>query len=81
MKLSKAFSERVRDILYEKKMTQYRLEQLTGIYHSSMTCILNNKYKSANFKNMSLIIRALGYTYKDFFDSPLFNFDDLDIDE
>ena len=81
MELSKAFAQRVRDILYEKKMTQYRLEQLTGIYHSSMTAILNNKYKSANFKNMSIIIRELGYTFKDFFDSPYFDFENLNIDD
>ena len=81
MKLSYAFGQRVREILYEKKMTQYRLEQLTGIYHSTMTAILGNKYKSANFKNMSLIIRALGYTYIEFFSSPLFDFNNLEIDD
>ena len=81
MKLSYAFGQRVREILYEKKMTQYRLEQLTGIYHSTMTAILGNKYKSANFKNMSLIIRELGCTYTEFFSSPLFDFNNLEIDE
>jgi len=81
IELSKAFGQRVREILYEKNMTQYRLEQLTGIYHSTMTAILGNKYKSANFKNMSLIIRELGYTYVDFFNSPLFDFENLKIDD
>lgn len=33
--LNFSFSTRVREIL-KKKMTQYKLEQLTGKYHSTM---------------------------------------------
>ena len=78
--LSEAFAQRVRQILKEKKMTQYKLEQLTGIYHSTMTDILSCKYKTANFKNMALIIRELGYSFSEFFDSSIFKFENLDID-
>ncbi len=53
--LNYAFSTRVREILKEKKMTQYRLEQLTGIYHSTMNAIMNDRCKSSNFKTMALI--------------------------
>ena len=60
MTLNQAFAIRVREILKEKKMTQYRLEQQTGIYHSTMTSILGNKTKASNFKNIALIIRELG---------------------
>ncbi|MGN0797032.1 MAG: helix-turn-helix domain-containing protein [Christensenellales bacterium] len=81
MKLNKAFSLRVREILKEKKMTQYKLAQETGLYHSTMTDILNCKYQTPNFKNMALIIRALGMTMTEFFDSKYFDFNDLDIDE
>ncbi len=61
-------------------MTQYKLEQLTGIYHSSMSTILNDRIESSNFKTMAIIIRELGYSIKDFFDSPVFDFENLDID-
>ena len=82
MTLNQAFAIRVREILKEKKITQYRIEQETGLYHSTLTYILNNsgKTKSCNFKSMALIIRALGYTMNDFFDHPIFNFDNLEID-
>lgn len=40
MKLNKAFALRVREILKEKKMTQYKLAQETGLYHSTMIDIL-----------------------------------------
>ncbi len=80
MKLNKAFATIVRELLKEKNMTQYKLAQLTGLYHSTMTDILNCKYQTPNFKNMSLIIKELGVSYIEFFDSPVFDFDNLKLD-
>lgn len=62
-------------------MTQYKLAQETDIYHSTMTDILNCKYQTPNFKNMALIIRALDISMTKFFDSELFNFEKLEIEE
>jgi len=81
MTLNQAFAIRVREVLKEKKMTQYRLEQETGIYHSTMTSILGNKTKASNFKNIALIIRELGLSMTDFFNSPVFEFENLDIED
>ncbi len=81
MKLNRAFALRVKEILKAKKMTQYKLAQETNIYHSTMSDILNCKYETPNFTNMSLIIRALGVTMSEFFDSRLFNFETLEIKE
>ena len=78
--LNQAFGIRVKEILKEKKMTQYKLEQLTGIYHSTMSAVLNNKIKSSNFRTMAIIIRELGMSLPEFFDSPVFNLANLDID-
>ena len=81
MKINKAFALRVREILKEKKMTQYKLAQETGLYHSTKTDILNCKYQTPNFKNVTLIIRALDMSIADFFDSELFSFEKLEIEE
>lgn len=81
MKLNKAFSLRVRELLKEKNMTQYKLAQETGLYHSTMTDILNCKYQTPNFRNITLIIKALGLSIADFFNSPLFDFNYLEIEE
>lgn len=81
MKLNKAFALRVREILKDKKMTQYKLAQETGLYHSSLTDILNCKYQTPNFKNITLIIRELGMTMTEFFNSELFDLDKLEIEE
>ena len=81
MKLNKAFALRVREILKSKKMTQYKLAQATGLYHSTMTDILNCKYQTPNFKNIVLIIKALGMSITEFFDSELFDFSQLEVEE
>lgn len=81
MKLNKAFALRVREVLKDKKMTQYKLGQETGLYHSTVTDILNCKYQTPNFRNMALIIRELGMSMTEFFNSELFNFETLEIEE
>lgn len=80
MTLNQAFAIRVRELLKEKKMTQYRLEMSTGIYHSTMTALLNNKVKASNFHTMALIIKELGVSITEFFNSPVFEFDLLDVE-
>ncbi len=81
MKLNKAFALRVRELLKEKNMTQYKLAQKTGLYHSTMTDILNCKYETPNFTNIALIIRALDVSFSEFFNSPYFDFEKLEIKE
>ena len=81
LQTNKAFALRVREILKEKKMTQYKLAQETGLYHSTLTDILNCKYQTPNFKNMALIIKALGFSMAEFFDSEYFDFGNLVIEE
>ena len=46
-----------------------------------MTDILNCKYQTPNFRNMTLIIRALGMSMTEFFNSELFDFEKLEIEE
>lgn len=81
MTLNEAFALRVKQLLTEKKITQYKLCQLTGLYPSTMNYILHAKTKASNFKSMALIIRELGISISDFFDSPVFDFDNLDIED
>ena len=81
MKLNKAFALRVRQVLKEKGMTQYKLAQETGLYHSTMTDILNCKYRTPNFRNMALIIRALDISMAEFFNCEFFDFKELEIEE
>ena len=80
MTLNQALSQRIRQILKEKNLTQYRLELNAGISHSTMNCFLNGRYKACNFKTLILIIRALGMSVSEFFDDKIFEDESLIID-
>ncbi len=80
MTLNEAFAIRAKEIMKEKKITQYKISQETGIYPSTMNYILHSKTKASNFKTMALIIRSLGVSIAEFFDSPVFDFENLEID-
>ena len=80
MKISEVIALRIRQILKQRKMTQYKLEQISGISHNTMINLLNGRYNAANMRTVFIIINSLGMTIKDFFDDPLFDFDDMNID-
>ena len=80
MTINQAVAIRVRELLKEKKMSQYKLEEETGLYHSTMNAILNNRVKASNFKSIALIVKALGMSVSDFFNNPVFNFDNINIE-
>ena len=80
MKVSKAISNRLREIVKDKNITLYRLELNAGIPHATMMDLMNAKRESCNVKTLIIIIRALGMTVAEFFDSPEFESDDLDLD-
>ncbi len=72
MTLSQAVSIRIRKILQDRKMTQYRLEQNSGISHGTMNSFLNGRNKSCNLTAVVLVTRALGVTTSEFFNDPIF---------
>lgn len=72
MNINQALSKRIREILKQKEMSQYELEMRSGLYHSTLSCLLNCRYNSANIKTIFIIIQALDITILEFFDSPLF---------
>ena len=69
-----------KQILKEKDMTQYRLEQNSGISHGTMNSFLNGRNKSCNLTTIVLIIRAFGMSISEFFDDPIFESEDLEIE-
>lgn len=78
--VANAVSLRVREILKQKNMSIYRLEKITAMPHNSMQTVMRADNNSVNLKTVLLLIKGLDITAKEFFDSPLFEDDDLDID-
>ena len=73
--------KRIKEILNEKGMSIYRLEKITAMSHNTMQTLMRADNNSVNLKTVLLVIRGLGVTTADFFNSPMFDDEDLDIDE
>ena len=80
MKLNEAISSRIRELLSKKNMSQYKLEQLSGLTHNTMICIINNRYESCNLKTLMKIITAFNISVSDFFACDKFDLEKLIID-
>ncbi|MBQ8451251.1 MAG: helix-turn-helix domain-containing protein [Clostridia bacterium] len=80
MKLSTAVAIRVSKLLEERKMSQYRLEKIIAMPHNTMKTLMGERNQSVNLKTVMQIIRGLEMTTAEFFDDPIFESDDLEID-
>ena len=78
--INQAVSQRIQDLLIEKNMSQYRLEQESDIAHSQMGFILKDRNNSLNFKTIIKLAKGFGMTIQQFLDSPLFDCSNLDLE-
>ena len=79
MKLAEAVGIRTRELLFEKKMTQYRLTKITCLNEKTISDILHRKTSDIKFSTIYLISNALGITIQEFLDSKIFEMDNLEI--
>ena len=75
-----ALSLRIKELLKLKNMSQYRLEQNSGVSHSQLGFILKNRNNSVNFKTVIMIAHGFGMTLLEFLDSPHFEYEKLEIE-
>ncbi len=78
MKLNQAISERLSELLREKGMTQYQLFIKSGVPKSTIGNVINCAYDSVKLRVIHEICQGLGIGIPEFFDSPLFQEDNLD---
>ena len=76
MTVSESISSRIREIMYEKNITIYGLEKISGLSKGTLTSLLYNRYNSVNFKTILIIIQSLEITVLEFFNNV--NFENLD---
>lgn len=79
MQVNKAVALRVSELLIEKNISQYRLEKLSGLSHSRLGCIMGEKNKTVTLSTVMLLAQGFNISLLEFLDSPLFDFDKLDI--
>lgn len=80
MTINDAVAKRIIQLLAEKKMTQYRLEQLSGIQHGHMQWILGGKSKTVTLSTVMMIAHGFGMTVLEFLDNDIFLFENLEIE-
>ena len=78
MQLNQAVSKRLRQLLEEHKMTQYQLFSRSGVPRSTINNIINCAYDSVKLRIIHEICQGFPITIAEFFQSPLFDEDDLD---
>lgn len=80
MKLSTAVALRISNILRERNMSQYRLEKIIAMPHNTMKTLMGERNKGVNLKTVMQIIRGLEITTAEFFNDPIFESEELDIE-
>ena len=80
MTVNNAVSKRVEKLLKEKNMSQYRLEQNSGIQHGSMQCIMNGRNKTVTLTTVILLAKGFGMSVGEFLKDELFDPDNLEFD-
>ena len=81
MTVNDAVAKRISILLKEKKISQYRLEQNSGIQHGSMQCIMNGRNKTVTLSTVIMIANGFGISLTDFLDDDLFRSEDLDLEQ
>ncbi len=80
MTVNDAVAKRVADLLREKDMSQYRLEQASGIQHGSMQCIMNGRNKTVTLSTVMMLAKGFDISLTEFLDDEIFNAEDLEIE-
>ena len=78
MRLNQAVSERLRELLADKQMTQYQLYMKSGVPKSSIGNVVNCAYDSVKLRIIHEICQGLGIGLDEFFASPLFEENNLE---
>ena len=80
MTVNDAVATRISRLLQEKNITQYRLEQESGIQHGSMQCIMNGRNKTVTLSTVIMIAKGFHMSLTEFLDDEIFSSEDLEIE-
>lgn len=79
MDISQAVALRIKELLKEKSMTQYKLEQKACLSHDTVKSIMKGKAKGVNLKTVIAIADGFDMTVHEFLNSPLFLYENLNM--
>ena len=73
-------AKRISRLLQEKNISQYRLEQLSGIQHGSMQCIMNGRNKTVTLSTVIMLARGFQMSLIEFLDDDIFRSEELEVE-
>lgn len=80
MTVCQAVAIRIRALLKDKNMTQYRLEKRSGIQHGTMNSIMSARNKSVELNTLMMIASGFGLSLIEFLDDPIFTCEELELE-
>lgn len=80
MTVNDAVAKRISKLLKEKNISQYRLEQNSGIQHGSMQCIMNGRNKNVTLSTLLLIAKGFDMPIVEFFNDEIFSSEEIELD-
>ena len=80
MNVSQAVAKRIEMLLKERNMTQYRLEQKSGVLHGSLACIMNGRNKTVTLSTVYMIAKGFDMTIVEFLNHDIFLLDEIEFE-
>ena len=72
MDLSDLIALKIKELMEEQKLSIYKLEDLSGVYSSTIAMFLTRKTKTMRLENILFICEGLGITLSEFFNDDRF---------
>lgn len=79
MKLANAVGKRIKELLFKKKITQYKLAKNTCLNFKTLSSLINEKTTDIKLSTIYLCTQHLNITLTEFFNSPLFSEENIEI--
>ena len=78
MKLNEAVSQRLKELLKERGMTQYQLSMKSGVPKSTIGNVVNCMYDSVKLRIIHELCQGMNLNISEFFNSPMFEEENLE---
>ena len=80
MNTNDVVAQRILQLLNERNISQYKLEQKSCVYHGAMNRILTGKNKGITLATVYKIARGFNMTVSAFLGDDMFNSEDIDVE-
>ncbi len=80
MNTNDVVAKRIKQLLKERHLTQYKLEQKSCVYHGAMNRILTGKNQGITLATVYKIARGFDMTVSEFLGDEMFNSEDIDVE-